>query len=487
MKSVQYSDDSPSTYKIGDTTTVFKVSLINDEETVDLSTAESIEVKVADATRQFIKSFEATADNNVIEINFNNLLGQIPSGLYLYEINVNFSNGDVAIYPDTKPMAFQVYGNLEDGAKSISFISAGEWENRFSELQNNVNTAVDTVNNQADSVEQGLSKIDTATQNAVSATDNANDIVATVKSDLANGAFNGPKGDQGIQGIQGIQGEKGDKGATGEQGIQGVQGAKGDTGEQGIQGTKGDKGDPGDTGNGISSIVTTYANSASGTVAPSLTLTDGNGVTTSNPVWQSTIPSFDTNNPFLWSNQHISYTDGTSSDFQMVSNLSNATAQQALSQVQGMNLGYYLKTNLIVGSTNTNGYYIDSSGNMVLVNNGFFQFVSDYIPVASSTSYIVTIQKGTSGNVRFAEYDSNKNFIVRQLGNTQTTYTFKTSANTSYVRLSPDCIDSGYYRNPIKMEIGTVATPWCPSPSEILTTANYNKLVAAIVALGGSV
>lgn len=319
MKSVQYSDDSPSTYKIGDTTTVFKVSLINDEETVDLSTAESIEVKVADATRQFIKSFEATADNNVIEINFNNLLGQIPSGLYLYEINVNFSNGDVAIYPDTKPMAFQVYGNLEDGAKSISFISAGEWENRFSELQNNVNTAVDTVNNQADSVEQGLSKIDTATQNAVSATDNANDIVATVKSDLANGAFNGPKGDQGIQGIQGIQGEKGDKGATGEQGIQGVQGAKGDTGEQGIQGTKGNKGDPGNTGNGISSIVTQYGVSSD--------------VNTQPTSWSATIPPYSSDAPFYWTKITFNMTDGTSYVSVQNSNFEDIVAKA--NQMQG--------------------------------------------------------------------------------------------------------------------------------------------------------
>lgn len=37
-----------------------------------------------------------------------------------------------------------------------------------------------------------------------------------------------------------------------------------------------------------------------------------------------------------------------------------------------------------------------------------------------------------------------------------------------------------------KLENGSVATPWCPNPTEILTQADYAKIQAAIVALGGS-
>lgn len=37
-----------------------------------------------------------------------------------------------------------------------------------------------------------------------------------------------------------------------------------------------------------------------------------------------------------------------------------------------------------------------------------------------------------------------------------------------------------------KLEKGSVATPWCPNPSEILTQGDYAKIKAAIVALGGS-
>lgn len=38
----------------------------------------------------------------------------------------------------------------------------------------------------------------------------------------------------------------------------------------------------------------------------------------------------------------------------------------------------------------------------------------------------------------------------------------------------------------LKIEKGTVATDWCPNPAEILTQADYAKIKAAIVALGGS-
>lgn len=37
-----------------------------------------------------------------------------------------------------------------------------------------------------------------------------------------------------------------------------------------------------------------------------------------------------------------------------------------------------------------------------------------------------------------------------------------------------------------KLELGSVATDWCPNPTEVLTQADYAKIKAAIVALGGS-
>ncbi|KRM08826.1 hypothetical protein ABTQ33_12965 (plasmid) [Paucilactobacillus suebicus] len=46
--------------------------------------------------------------------------------------------------------------------------------------------------------------------------------------------------------------------------------------------------------------------------------------------------------------------------------------------------------------------------------------------------------------------------------------------------------DSLFRFKNMKLEKGSVATDWCPNPSEILTQADYAKIQAAIVALGGS-
>lgn len=139
-------------------------------------------------------------------------------------------------------------------------------------------------------------------------------------------------------------------------------------------------------------------------------------------------------------------------------------------------------TNMIVASTITKGYYLDSNGKAQI---GQLNFISDYITVSSSTNYTIRIQSGASGNTRICEYDANKNFITRQM-KSGTIVTFKTGSSTAYVRISPDCLDTNYYESPIKMELGSVATDWCPNPTEILTKSDYTKIQAAIVALGGS-
>lgn len=51
----------------------------------------------------------------------------------------------------------------------------------------------------------------------------------------------------------------------------------------------------------------------------------------------------------------------------------------------------------------------------------------------------------------------------------------RTSSNTGTLQIAG-----------IKVEKGSIATDWCPNPSEILTQSDYAKIKAAIVALGGS-
>ena len=121
-------------------------------------------------------------------------------------------------------------------------------------------------------VEQILTEAQNANVNSAEAkrlATDAKDIAQSVRTDAANGKFNGkdgakgdkgdtgprgPVGPPGPQGEKGVQGPTGATGATGPQGKQGIQGEKGDTGErgpqgeQGVQGVQGEKGDTGAQG-----------------------------------------------------------------------------------------------------------------------------------------------------------------------------------------------------------------------------------------------
>jgi hypothetical protein len=89
-------------------------------------------------------------------------------------------------------------------------------------------------------------------------------------SDLSGAqGIQGPQGIQGIQGIQGKQGLTGPQGPKGDKGETGPQGPKGDKGETGSQGPKGDKGETGPAGKDgadgkTSYFHVAYANSADG-------------------------------------------------------------------------------------------------------------------------------------------------------------------------------------------------------------------------------
>lgn len=65
------------------------------------------------------------------------------------------------------------------------------------------------------------------------------------------------------------------------------------------------------------------------------------------------------------------------------------------------------------------------------------------------------------------------------------TFTTK-SGGTLLPRVSSTKDGPTIYVAGYKLEKGSVATPWCPNPAEILTQADYAKIQAAIVALGGS-
>ncbi|KRM08823.1 prophage Lp2 protein 53 [Paucilactobacillus suebicus DSM 5007 = KCTC 3549] len=108
----------------------------------------------------------------------------------------------------------------------------------------------------------------------------------------------------------------------------------------------------------------------------------------------------------------------------------------------------------------------------------------------------------TSGELKFrAQYGTGSNWSGSDLGDlgipvsdgsvfTPFSHTFTIPVGATGVFFSLqnyDYASSSLFRfKKMKLEKGSVATDWCPNPSEILTQSDYAKIQAAIVALGGS-
>ncbi|WP_459726367.1 collagen-like triple helix repeat-containing protein, partial [Lactiplantibacillus plantarum] len=182
-KTLSFTDTSPQTVKIGDTTTSFSLICGNDNVATDLTKATSITVKLGNASG-YLKS--ATVDpasltdptTGQVTVNFNaDLMTSLTAGSYSIEVWVVDSTG-TSIYPSDGSTGFTITNNIQ------------------------------------------------STNGSVITTITFDDFVAAMNKAASTIA----------------KGDKGDKGNTGDTG---PQGPIGPTGLQGPQGIKGDKGDPG--------------------------------------------------------------------------------------------------------------------------------------------------------------------------------------------------------------------------------------------------
>ena len=142
--------------------------------------------------------------------------------------------------------------------------------------------------------------------------------------------------------------------------------------------------------------------------------------------------------------------------------------------------------NLFSQSTATSGFIDGETGNVdpPYPSN---EIVSDYIPVSASSTYTFQLWGTTpSGGYCWGgigEYDSNKNFILRDTlsGSNQSTDTIEhisktitTTSTTAYVRVS----FSKYNDYKAKLEKGSIATPWTPAPTD--ASVAYNSLKVTV-------
>ena len=151
-------------------------------------------------------------------------------------------------------------------------------------------------------------------------------------------------------------------------------------------------------------------------------------------------------------------------------------------------------TNLIVQSELKPGYINRDAGGVN--DNGDDLHSDNYIPTNGATVFTLSspdyVFKGNM-NDTLSMYDSDKKFIGYQIINSPTQTLSK--PNAAYIRISINFVSDGGTSGNLsdwlnthryKLEKGSVATDWCPNPTEILTQVDYAKIQAAIVTLGGS-
>ena len=263
------------------------------------------------------------------------------------------------------------------------------------------------------------------------------------KGDKGDQGIQGPQGLTGPQGIQGIQGKIGETGATGPQGPKGEKGDTGLTGPQGPKGAtgpQGPKGDKGDTGS---------VDNAGLTTAPAFVnlQTQVNDSAVGTNLLTNT-SDFSSN----WGGIPVSTTTEYNGHPSMVLNSSN---QQKALQV------------LALGKLENSFQYTcsfwakaDNAGDKAHTELRGGIGATDFVLTTNWVRYTVVLTSLSDVNTNFFHSMYSIQVPAENKGNV-------------YIALP-------------KLEKGSVATDWCPNPAEVLTQADYAKIQAAIVALGGS-
>lgn len=428
-KTLDFAYETTHEIKVGDDETTFTLVCKNEDLPVDLTAAKSITAKIGSRSG-YLREQPISIDNlaklptGQFKFNFDkDTLDNFPTGSYFLEVWVTDAQG-TSIYPSGNPLNFIVTANIENSSGATITTIA------YDDFVKELNKAASTID-KGDKGDDGLSAYQVA-------------------------VINGYHGSQ-TEWLASLVGETG---------------------------LTGDKGDPGKDFR----IVKTF---------PSIATMNGDGFSDGD----FTMIASDVNDPdngklYVWNGTSFNYiadlsgSQGIKGDTGTVDNagLISAPAFQSLqTQVNNSAVG----TNLIQMS-NTNAGYVSAKDGTIIPADSTFERVTDYIDVEPNQTYCMQeeIYLITGKYLWFGVgvYDSNKNFIKR-IENSVTSnefqkWTIVMPENAKYVRVS--FVTYGDENARFKFEKGSVATDWCPNPSEILTQSDYAKIKAAIVALGGT-
>ena len=143
-KTLSFTDTSPQTVKIGDTTTSLTLVCGNDNVAVDLTSATSITVKLGNDSG-YLKS--ATVDptsltdptTGQVTVIFNaDLMTSLPAGSYVLEVWVVDSTG-TSIYPSDGSTGFTITNNIQSTTGStITTITFDDFVKELNEVASTV-------------------------------------------------------------------------------------------------------------------------------------------------------------------------------------------------------------------------------------------------------------------------------------------------------------------------------------------------------------
>ncbi|WP_375166597.1 collagen-like protein [Lactiplantibacillus plantarum] len=453
-KKLEFTTKSPRQIKQGDTETTFTFICKSDGSAVDLTKATSITAKIGNVSGYLRSQPIAITSLTGLKPGWLNLqptstlMAGLPAGSYQLEIWVTDQAG-TSIYPSDEPLGFTITNNIENSSgASITTIA-------FDDFVQAMNKAASTIA-KGDPGEGLDIKGQVTSVSALPATANEGDGYL-VNEELYVYTSGEWKDCGTIQGPQGIQGK---------------------------------------TGTGVSSTTIQYQISNSATTAPTGT-------------WSNDIVATTTANPYLWMKATLNYTDNTTKDFYLISQkgdkgdkgdtgtvdnagLTNAPAFVELqTQVNNSAVG----TNLLTGTSGTLQTYSGSgwgSGNLSSTNKslvpGQTYTARMWIQGYDVPTKLAIRVFNTSGNqIAYAignAIDANSSGYSTVTWTADSNWTNNAGGTLSFIS-SQSSTHSGQYKE-LKLEKGSVATDWSPNPSEILTQADYAKIKAAIVALGGS-
>ncbi|MFT8607995.1 MAG: collagen-like protein [Liquorilactobacillus nagelii] len=150
-KTLIYADGSPTSVKISDTDTNLYLKLAKDNVAVDLSTAKSIDVKIADSNKNYLKDISinpadlpnASKGVLILPLNSTNIAG-LPAGSYAFEVWIETADSNQEIYPDVDVKMFTIFSNIVGGTTVMAQLTLQQFADRITDMESDLQSKVNS-------------------------------------------------------------------------------------------------------------------------------------------------------------------------------------------------------------------------------------------------------------------------------------------------------------------------------------------------------